>query len=491
MQKKQGPGNRQIAIAPHQIDTTNANAVGVGRGTEQRAGSTAAAAAADDATTTTEKKSEPTKGTLFGKYARHARVAPDDEMASIGRKNYTFAERLDQLDVYRKKHGDINVSQRPGQEYGSLGNWVNTQRTQYKLYQKKQNSPMTEERINILEGVGFIWTPTFSWNEMYQKLCWHKKRYGTANIPTRYKNRKYNRLGKWLYIQRFRYQLIKDGKKSPLKPEQIRLLNEVGVDWEMQGGKNGSTPNTYDCVESMVHKKGDIAAASLAAADAAKATNTSVAAAQAAADAAIRNRLIQKFETHTHPPEDDGNDNHIYSDNDYDYHNYPSNDDDNGQQQKQQVLVPVKEENDDEEERKERGDIDNIAAGTSLSITADVSSTAPTPKIKTNNNDGGNDRDDSGNIDNGSNCVNGTENNGICSSTVISSTKKTTNGILSSTPVNSSTPKIKTNNDDDDNVRDRDCDGSENADDNGSDRVNGYESDGCCSTNSDASSLVF
>eukprot|EP00536_Pseudo-nitzschia_multiseries_P015809 jgi/Psemu1/247144/estExt_Genewise1.C_9580002 len=198
-------------------------------------------------------------------------VDSDNTIASKRGKKFSFKERLAQLKAFKKKFGHINVSQRPGNEYASLGNWVNTQRTHYKRFKKGKESNITGERVKLLNSLGFVWTPTFTWDEMYQRLCWHKERYGNISIPTRYKNRQYNRLGKWLYVQRHRYQLLKQGKKSPLKPNQIKLLEELGIDWSMQGGKNGTTPNTFNCRDSMVHKKGDIAAASLAIAEAAAA----------------------------------------------------------------------------------------------------------------------------------------------------------------------------------------------------------------------------
>ena len=205
---------------------------------------------------------EPTKG------KRVERSDHDKGIAhSKRRKKISFEERLEQLKGFKQKFGHMNVSQRPGNHYCTLGHWVNTQRTHYKRFKNTGKSFKTEKQFELLDSLGFVWSPTFSWDEMYEKLCWHKERYGNINIPTRFKNRQYNRLGKWLYVQRHRYQLLKQGKKSPLKPRQIELLSKLGIDWSMQGGKNGNTPNTYDCRDSMVHKKTDIAAASLAAAE--------------------------------------------------------------------------------------------------------------------------------------------------------------------------------------------------------------------------------
>ncbi|OEU07216.1 hypothetical protein FRACYDRAFT_155516, partial [Fragilariopsis cylindrus CCMP1102] len=38
-----------------------------------------------------------------------------------------------------------------------LGRWVDTQRTQYKLWLREKKSHMTPERIKLLKKIGFRW----------------------------------------------------------------------------------------------------------------------------------------------------------------------------------------------------------------------------------------------------------------------------------------------------------------------------------------------
>ena len=65
-------------------------------------------------------------------------------------------ERLEELKEYQEDHGDClvprgyNVNQ-------ELANWVHTQRTQYQLMKKRKNSTMTEERVQKLEAIDFVW----------------------------------------------------------------------------------------------------------------------------------------------------------------------------------------------------------------------------------------------------------------------------------------------------------------------------------------------
>lgn len=65
-------------------------------------------------------------------------------------------ERLSELREYKRVHGDCNVptifSANP-----RLATWVKCQRRQYRLFQESRPSNITQERINILESIGFEW----------------------------------------------------------------------------------------------------------------------------------------------------------------------------------------------------------------------------------------------------------------------------------------------------------------------------------------------
>ena len=40
----------------------------------------------------------------------------------------------------------------------ALGKWVDTQRTQYRLRREGKQTPLTEDRIKLLDEVGFVWS---------------------------------------------------------------------------------------------------------------------------------------------------------------------------------------------------------------------------------------------------------------------------------------------------------------------------------------------
>jgi hypothetical protein len=73
------------------------------------------------------------------------------------RHGATWDDRLSQLADYRRIHGHCNVPQKYS-ENTQLGEWVSTQRSQYKSRIKGNNKlRMTLPRIQELEGLGFEW----------------------------------------------------------------------------------------------------------------------------------------------------------------------------------------------------------------------------------------------------------------------------------------------------------------------------------------------
>jgi hypothetical protein len=67
-----------------------------------------------------------------------------------------WEERLSELADYRKIHGHCNIPQCYS-ENSKLGRWVDTQKTQYRLYLEGKKSHMKFSRIQELESLGFEW----------------------------------------------------------------------------------------------------------------------------------------------------------------------------------------------------------------------------------------------------------------------------------------------------------------------------------------------
>ncbi|GFH61794.1 hypothetical protein CTEN210_18270 [Chaetoceros tenuissimus] len=71
-------------------------------------------------------------------------------MVPIQQKDITWYDKFEELRHYKSKHGDYNVPSR--YKENQLGSWVHRQRYHYKL------SKLSEERINMLNDIGFNWT---------------------------------------------------------------------------------------------------------------------------------------------------------------------------------------------------------------------------------------------------------------------------------------------------------------------------------------------
>ena len=138
-------------------------------------------------------------------------------------------DRYDELDVYKAEHGNCLVPQRYSKNK-ALGRWVDTQRTQYRLRNEGKHSHLTEERIKLLEDLGFVWSHQGnSWDDRYIQLVEYKAEHGNCLVPRCYSKNK--ALGKWVANQRVR--LGREGKQTPLTKKRIKKLDEVGFVWKV------------------------------------------------------------------------------------------------------------------------------------------------------------------------------------------------------------------------------------------------------------------
>ena len=68
-----------------------------------------------------------------------------------------WKERLKELKAYKKTHGDCLVPQNYEHNNAKLGNWVHHQRVQYKKWLKGVDAFITQERIDQLNEIDFVW----------------------------------------------------------------------------------------------------------------------------------------------------------------------------------------------------------------------------------------------------------------------------------------------------------------------------------------------
>mmetsp|Transcript_57191 Transcript_57191/g.68802 ORF Transcript_57191/g.68802 Transcript_57191/m.68802 type:complete len:651 (+) Transcript_57191:86-2038(+) len=155
--------------------------------------------------------------TATGNKPGTATAAVDSIETHTGRKrtlrNREWFTKLMQLAEYKRIHGHTNVPHRSS----SLGSWVSSQRSKYKLSQKGLYNTLTIEREQHLEALQFNWngmkkgdtgkgigkgimgllqrnqhkkesfyTRDDLWEEQYQKLIRYKQNYGNCNCPFQY-----------------------------------------------------------------------------------------------------------------------------------------------------------------------------------------------------------------------------------------------------------------------------------------------------------------
>ena len=119
-----------------------------------------------------------------------------------------------------------------------LARWVKRQRRQYKLrLEGNSNSTMTEERIKVLNDIGFIWdSHEVIWNERFNQLVAYKQKNGHCRVPSYCKE--CPQLASWVKCQRRQYKLFfEEGKGSSMNTERISLLDSIGFIWEVHPGK--------------------------------------------------------------------------------------------------------------------------------------------------------------------------------------------------------------------------------------------------------------
>ena len=99
---------------------------------------------------------------------------------------------------------------------------------------------MTDERIRLLEDIGFIWdSHAAAWAEKLNELKYFNKANGDCNVPSTYPINP--QLATWVKCQRRQYKLLGDGKTSNMILERIVELEKIGFVWEVR--KNWESKN--------------------------------------------------------------------------------------------------------------------------------------------------------------------------------------------------------------------------------------------------------
>lgn len=91
-------------------------------------------------------------------------------------------------------------------------------------------NPLTEERIRLLESIGFVWDlQACDWVHRYDQLLEFKLLHGHADVPQKYPQNQ--PLSTWVRTQRRSYA------KGCMPSDRIEQLDRIGFDWENPSAK--------------------------------------------------------------------------------------------------------------------------------------------------------------------------------------------------------------------------------------------------------------
>ena len=118
-----------------------------------------------------------------------------------------------------------------------MAQWVKRQRYQYKLRQDGKRSTLSDERVRLLNDLGFIWNSHDAvWEERLNELLLFKKIYGHCIVPSSYDPNP--QLAVWVKRQRRQYKFLQEGKSTSMTPERIAKLEQHGFAWDCRKNKD-------------------------------------------------------------------------------------------------------------------------------------------------------------------------------------------------------------------------------------------------------------
>lgn len=124
------------------------------------------------------------------------------------------------------ENGHLCIPKKYEAEDGTnIATWVLNQRRKYR---HQGDGELTDDQIKKLEKIGMMWNP---YDEEWMRNYYLAKKYyennGNLLVPLRYSTESGEHLGSWVSRQRKR----KNGKDRELTPNEITLLNSIGMVW--------------------------------------------------------------------------------------------------------------------------------------------------------------------------------------------------------------------------------------------------------------------
>jgi len=146
----------------------------------------------------------------------------------------TWEERMQSLREFVSEHGHC----KPTRDH-PLSGFVSNIRTFYREKEEGKPSCLTDERVNDLLEIGFVFkagkTPkrktkvTKTWDERFEELLAYKEEHGHTLVP-----QLSGPLGVWAKQQRTEYRRMKAGRKTPMNAEKALRLTEIGFHFDAE-----------------------------------------------------------------------------------------------------------------------------------------------------------------------------------------------------------------------------------------------------------------
>ena len=154
--------------------------------------------------------------------------------------------------AYYELNGNIHVPEGFLTEDGyNLGNWVKTQRRNYK------KNELLPEQIEKLESIEMIWkagkskSEQLTWDEWYELARAYYEEKGDLHVPSKYTTKDGYGLGKWIITQREKYKCDK------LTQEQMEQLESIGMKWRTIKERL-TWEESYKIAQQYYEEKGDL-----------------------------------------------------------------------------------------------------------------------------------------------------------------------------------------------------------------------------------------
>jgi len=175
--------------------------------------------------------------TLNGQSQAEVQQQMESQMESraagkLASNNKKWKKRFNDLKEFKDVHDHFIVPTTKGEKLRKLSIWMRRQR------EYRSKSSLSEDRIQMLDGIGFPWKVNKTWEENYEELVEFWKKNHHSKVPS--KTESYSSLYSWSKTQRRRYH------KSSITPEQRDMLDDIGFDWGIPKKRKNKEKIDYD-----------------------------------------------------------------------------------------------------------------------------------------------------------------------------------------------------------------------------------------------------